>query len=132
MASRFDTWLRELKRSGKGGVVLDAARRGSIYQLIINFPGDRTADTLRGQVRESPDAPGDPLASFSVSAGTYDGTADVTTFVAAIGAVATAGLPEDGDLDGVAEFAVDFLIDDGDIEELLFGAALPVAGRVTV
>ena len=66
MKSRWDAWLRELARSGKGGVTLDAASRGRTYVLTINLPGDYTAATLAGRVRSSPDAPGDPLATFAI------------------------------------------------------------------
>ena len=133
MKSRWEAWLRELARSGKGGVTLDAASRGRKYVLTINLPGDYTAATLAGRVRSSPDAPGDPLATFAI--GTPSLAAGVTSFectlAAGTGAGSTGILPADSDADGREEFPVEFeLTPSGGDLELLFGAVLPLTGKI--
>lgn len=133
MASQWDAWLREHARSGKGGITLAEASRGRKYTLNINFDDDRTGATIAGRVRSSPDAVS-TLATFSVSSA-YDSGADVTTFTCTLaagsGANSTGVLPADSDADGLEYFPVEFEMtpEVGDME-LLFGALLPVSGRI--
>lgn len=136
MAGQWDTWLAAQRAAGKGGVVLPvAASRGRKLVLPIVIPGDRTADTLAGRVRASPDATGSPLATFAIGTPSYDAEADKTTFEASLaagtGANSTGSLPADSDGDGREEFPVEFdLTPAGGDLELLFAAVLPVTGRI--
>ena len=137
MATKWDIWLSELARALKGGVRLVPARRGSAYSQSVSLPGDYSDAAFRGQVRSSPDASGDPLASFTFSTPAY-GSETMRTILAfslasGTGTNSTGALPADGDFDGVEEFPFDILMTpDGGTEELLFGGVLPVVGRVTV
>lgn len=130
MAGQWDAWLRENARSGKGGIRLDAASRGRVLKIIFNLPGDWTGAALRGEIRIAPDAVGDPIAAFAVTGPEI--VAGVSTFTCRLEPADFADIPADGDLDGVAEFPVDFLLEPaGGDEETLLAAVLPVTGRIT-
>jgi hypothetical protein len=135
MAGRWDTWLRELASAMKGGIRLPAASRGRLYELAINLPGDFTGATMRAEVHSAPDA-APVLATFAVTGPVVAAGVSTFTFTlaAGTGANSTGVLPGDDDIDGVEEFPVDFLLNPAgaDPEELLFGAVLPLTGRVTV
>lgn len=134
MAGQFDTWLREQSLAGKGGVRLQAASRARLYVLGVSLPGDWTGATLRGEVHAAPDSP-TVLAEFQISGPVVDAGRSLFTVSlgAGTGTDTTGALPADGDLDGVEEFPVDFLLTpSGGAEELLFSAVLPLTGRVTV
>ena len=61
-----DEWLRQLAAANKRGAKLRTGRHEP-FTRVISLPGDFTGAVLVGQVRLYPDAPGDPLASFTVT-----------------------------------------------------------------
>lgn len=127
-------WLRALAAGGKGGFVLPPASRGRKYVFGFQAAADFTGATMRAEVRAAPDASGSPLASFSVSGPVV--AAGVSTFTlmlaAGSGANSTGALPADTAGEGVIYLPVDVLLTPlGGDEELLFGASLPLIGRIT-
>lgn len=133
--SAFDTWLRQLTAAGKGGFALPAATRGRKWAFALRLEYNFTGATIRGQVRAAPDAAGAPLVTLVVSGPVY--AAPYTTFTISLaagsGANSTGILPADSDFDGLVELPLDVLLTPaGGDEELLFGALLPVLGRVTL
>ncbi len=135
MTTSFDEWLRQLAAGGKGGFVLSPATRGRVYNFAFRAAADFTGATMRAQVRAAPDAAGSPLATFAVTGPVVSGgfSTFTLTLAAGSGANSTGALPADGSGDGVIHLPVDVLLTpQGGAEELLFGAALPVLGRITV
>jgi hypothetical protein len=134
----FEAWLTQLRLAGKGGAKLRGATRGRKYRLELRLDGDFTGAVLRSQIRASPDA-APVLAQFAVTGPTVVTVGPVTTssFVAVLaagsGANSTGILPADSGGDGYIELPVDFLLTpSGGDEELLFGAVLPLIGRITL
>lgn len=67
--------------------------RGRDFSDTIEIEGDLTADTFTGQVRAYPDAPGDPILSFTVGSPTLiDGVTTVALSIP-VSALASASLP---------------------------------------
>ena len=140
MAGLHD-WLVQLSAAGKGG--LDAlgfalvfpARVGIKFQLNIPLPADYTGATMRGQVREYPDAT-TALAEFTCNNEGF--SAGVTNFACTLpegesgvaNSVASLGTPPARN--AAKDYVVDFLITPaGADEELLMGGILRVLGRAT-
>ena len=135
MNTSFDPWLLALAAGSKGGFVMESASRTRRYVFGINAAADFTGATIRAQVRSAPDAAGSPLATFAVTGPVV--AAGISTFtlelVAGSGANSTGILPADSTGDGVIYLPVDVLLTPlGGSEELLFGAALPLLGRITL
>lgn len=130
----FDGWLSQLAGSGKGGFTLPAASRTRKYTVGVQIPGDFTGATMRAEVRAGPDAGGSALASFTVTGPVVAGGNSTfsLSLAAGSGANSTGVLPADAAGDGTVWLAVDVLLTpSGGTEELLFGAALPLVGRIT-
>lgn len=62
-----DEWLRRLAAMNKGPLELRAGRHEA-FALTLNLSGNFTGAALVGHIRLYPDAPGDPLVAFTVSA----------------------------------------------------------------
>lgn len=129
MKTPFEDWLAMLKASEHGPVEW-RADRGRIFSANIDFPGDLTGATMRGEVRLGPDTPDPPEAEFNISAPQVGG--GETRFNVALAAADVDALPADEPADGFVTLAYDLLITlDGDIERLLFGGPFFVFGRIT-
>lgn len=97
METTFDDWLLALKRSGKGPIQLDAATRGLAWSQPFTLAGDWHTAAVEGGVTDSPGNA--EIASFTISALTYDSVTGKTSWTASL--ASTSGLPADDDLDGV-------------------------------
>lgn len=137
MTTTFDTWLATLARAGKyvppDG--LTPATRGLAWSAPIELAGDWTGATLTGFIRSAPDAADPPMATFTVSALTYDAGDDVTVWTVSLasgsGTDSTGSLASDSDGDGVEALPCAFyLTPAGGDNELLFGTAFTVTGKV--
>lgn len=68
MATTFDPWLRACLAAGQGGPeFLWPHTRGTADSWTLQLEGDWTGATMAGRLRISPDAAGDPVASFAVA-----------------------------------------------------------------
>ncbi|WP_260928226.1 hypothetical protein [Novosphingobium sp. 9] len=131
MATQFDDWLRWLAAAQKGPVSITDMSRGRAFSMPFILAGDWTGSTLRGQIRLYPDAAGDPLATFTVTGPVVaDG---YSTFTCSLSAAVTAAFPQDVELAGVVQFAVDFLFKpSGGVEDLLCGGTINLLGSITL
>lgn len=139
MPTTFDPWLQELAAAGKGGALLTDkdlphATRGLGWQLPIVLSGDWSTAALAGAIRAAPDAP-TALATLAITGGTYSSGTNTTMWTASLasgtGANSTGTLPADTDGSGVETFPIAVLITPlGSIQQLLFGGAFTVVGRV--
>lgn len=136
MATTFDTWLQTLQAGGKGGasVSLKLATRGLSWEDVIEISGDWSDATIAGSIRAAPDA-ASALATVTVGSGSYDAGDDVTTFDVSLasgtGSNSTGILPSDSDGDGVEYLPIAFYMTLAPAsQELLFGAAFPLTGKV--
>lgn len=129
MKTTFEPWLDHMDRAGKGGrALVQRGERGRTVRIVVNLDGDWTGATLRGEVRISPDAIGDPIAPIIFSPPVVVG--GVSTFVGTIASATVFPAPAPGE--EVAAFPFDLLFKPaGEEEALLIGSALEIAGRVT-
>ncbi len=132
--SQFDDWLRALAADGKGPWTLHATR-GRLFSYKIAMEGDYTGSTMRGQVRMTPDAAGEPLAQMDIGGpDLLDGYTYFTpTVYAGYAFNSTGALPAPPVGEGSVDFVYDILFTPpGGEEGLLFGGLFTVAGRVTL
>lgn len=132
----FDTWLATLASAGK---LLPAdqfpiATRGLAWSNPIELAGNWTGATLTGSISAAPDA-ASALVAFTIGALSYNATDDVTVWQASLasgtGSNSTGALPSDSNGDGVEALPCAFyLTPSGGANEMLFGTAFRVAGRV--
>lgn len=136
MATEFDSWLRALAATGKGGSALTeidipAAIRGEAWSMPVLLAGDWSAGTLAGAIRATPDA-ATALATLTVTGGTYDSGTGFTSWTASLasgtGSNSTGSLPADTDGDGVERFPIAFTLTS--ISGTLFGGAFTLLGKV--
>ena len=126
MSTQFQAWLSSL---GSRRADLPAADRALAVSHTLTYPGNVTTATLRGAIKASPDATAE-LATFTIGTPVFaDG---VTTWAISLTAAQTAGLPADGDGDGVETFVFDFLLTlSGQPTARICGGLFVVSGFVT-
>lgn len=102
--------------------------RGDDFKLTFNFAeADYSAATFAAQIRQTPDADGDPVAAFTVGTAVF---ADGDTSVAF-------SLPDDLTLPAAAEqgrtakLYMDFKITFGGVTERFAAGSLTIIGKVT-
>lgn len=133
MRTPFDNWLSQLRRAGKGGVILPPHSRGRTLRQTFRLAGDFSGAAFRSEIRAAPDA-GTLLAALSFSVPAYDTETGQTTVVMSLSAANTlpSVLPAPVDPDETAWFPFDILITpSGGTAELLLGGVVPIIGRVT-
>ena len=127
-----EEWLRQLAAANKRGAKIRTGRHES-FARVVSLPGDFTAAVLVGQVRLYPDAPGDPLASFTVTgpvvaAGRSKFTLSLTEAQIENPAIIPAAPAGDGEVTLVYDL---LLTPSGSPRGLLMGEEFTVIGGVT-
>jgi len=132
MNTTFDAWLRECEAAGQGGPdFVWRGLRGTAASWALVLDGNWTGATMRGILRLSPDAAGDPLVSFTVSSPTVTTVEGETTtrFAFSLTGSQINGLPADTDGDGVARFALlTWLTPSGGTESFFMGGVFTALG----
>lgn len=136
MQSQFPEWLSIAARDGRGGLAAEppAIQRGRTRVMVLNLPvhadfGDWTSGTFAADLRLSPDAQGSPAASYTCVTGTPAGGLTPVTLTLEGGD--QAGLPADGNADGVAELFLEVTYTDfGGDEEAILSTRQLVTGAI--
>lgn len=132
MATPFDEWLAQLRRSGR---LMPRDRvtlvRGQVFTWFFSMTGNWSTYIVSAGLRLYPDAPGASLLDFTVGPQGYDGTTGRTTWQLTATAAAVNGLPADGTGEGLVNLAMEVLIKPavGNWTRLMAGVAT-VSGRV--
>jgi hypothetical protein len=131
--SQFAFWLNLSERDGRGGVSSEppAINRGRKRMMRLNMPldpeaGDWTAGVWAARLRASPDAPGEPLASFAVEVGTPAG--GLTPIYLELEAATT--LPAADPVLGIAEVFLEVTYTIAGIEETIVSTRQLVSGVI--
>ena len=102
--------------------------RGTDFSLTFNFGDiDYSGATFAGQLRLTPDAPGDPVALFSVGTPTFSGGATSITF--SLGN--STNYPPAAEPGRTLKIYMDFKITVGSQIERFAAGVLTVIGKVT-
>lgn len=131
--AQFETWLRELRAAGKGGVRLKPIDRGLPYSLSLEVSADWSADSFDAALRLYPDAAGSPLVAFTIVVGAYTAGATVITLsLTQVQTANTAIIPPDTAFDGAIDLAFDLLrTPAGGAQTRILGGVIPVLGKVS-
>ena len=136
ITTTFDPWLQLLAAGGKGGsaITLPLAIRTLKWEHVLVLDGNWADATLEGSISASPDA-ASALATVTIGTPAYDSATASTSWTvilaAGTGSNSTGSLPTDTDGDGVEYLPIAFyLTPDGGSKDMLFGAALPLTGKV--
>lgn len=102
--------------------------RGTYFGLTFNFGDvDYSGATFAGEVRLTPDAAGDPVASFTVGTPTFSG-GDTSVLFALASSVTYPPASEPG---RTLKLYMDFKITNGGLIERFAAGSLTVIGKVT-
>lgn len=108
MQTQWSEWLAAEKAAGRGGVIWpEAIVRGLPFAFTLAIPANVSGDSFKLALRAAPDAGGSPLATFSVSVGSFASGVTPVTFVLSESAVD--GLPVDSLGKGLTELVGDII-----------------------
>lgn len=128
METQFPQWLKSLGQRRRDMPPVD---RGLPFSHLIRYSGDVTTWQIVGTVKASPDAATE-LATFTISAPTYDADTGLTAWVATLTPEQTLALGG-ANFEGVTQRFFDFVISEseGANPRRLMAGIFPISGFVT-